>query len=303
MTPRRALLIAATAFGQARGAAAQDGRPIDLMPDFWRAYDMARDAAEDARARAIIDGFFMPHRAVIGAAGIGRVDVARWLAQFDPMAEEVRRLSLGFAGTWATQAARFARVLPDFDATIRIAILVSFLNFDARVRLWGDRVALFVGLDGVVRFGASLPILFAHECFHLYHHQVNPTLILPGGDPLWLGVWKEGLAVHASAALNPDAGPVAVLLGEDALARADGALVRRLAAAAMPLLDETVGAARSRFLSYGGGGDLPSRGGYLLGLLVVRRVAAGRDLAALARVPAEEARGLVRREVAAMAMG
>lgn len=273
------------------------------MPAFWRAYGAPHEGSFEDRGRALIATYFMPHAATYRDAGVGRVDLARWLAVFDPMAPAVRRLSDGFAAIWSTHAARFARALPDFDTATPVTILVSFLQFDARVRLAGDRVGLFVGLDGVMRFGADLAVLLAHECFHLYHHQVNPTLILPGGDPLWLGVWKEGLAVHASATLDPGAAAAAALLGETALAQADGALIRRIAGEMLPVLEETAGAARHRFLGYGGGGDIPSRSGYLIGWRIVQRVAAGRDLAVLARIPAREARALVREGMTSLAAG
>lgn len=276
---------------------------IDLMPDFWRAYDAAREGSFEDRGRALIAGYFTPHLQAYRDVGIGRVDLARWLAVFDPMASAVRRLSDGFPAAWSAHAARFGRALPDFDAAAPVTVFVSFLNFDARVRVVGDRVALFVGLDGVVRFGAGLGVLLAHECFHLYHHQVNPTLILPGGDPLWLGVWKEGLAVQASAVLDPDADATAVLLGERALAQADAALIRRMAAGMLPLLDETAGAPRARFLNVGAGGDFPSRSAYLIGWRIAQNLPIGRDLAALARVPASEAREIVRRHVARLAAG
>ncbi len=266
---------------------------VDLMPDFWRAYDAAREGSFDDRGRALVAGYVMPHVAAYRDAGVGRVDLGRWLAVFDPMAPAVRQLSADFPRIWAVHAARFAAALPDFDRATPVTIFVSFLNFDARVRAVGDHVRLFVGLDGVVRFGADLGVLLAHDCFHLYHHQVNPTLILPGGDPLWLGVWKEGLAVQASAVLYPQADATTVLLGERALAQADEALIRRIAVALLPLLDETVGAPRSRFLNYGGGGEFPSRSAYLIGWRIAQSLPTARDLAALARVQAAEARGLV----------
>lgn len=299
MTGRRALLAAAAA-GIAAGARAQ-GAARDLMPAFWRAYDAAGAGSFEERGRALIGSYLIPQADAYRAAGVGRVDLARWLAVFDPMAARVRAVSDGFAATWATHAARFARLLPDFDQAAPVTVFVSFLQFDARVRADGGAAALFVGLDGLVHYGATLPVLLAHECFHLYHHQVNPTLVLPGGDPLWLGVWKEGLAVHASGMLNPEADARAILLGEAALAAADAAMLRGLAGAMLPVLDEVAGLPRQRFLNVGGGD--PSRGGYLAGLAIVRRAAAGRDLAALARIPAAEIRAIVQRETAALARG
>ncbi len=300
---RRAVL--AMAGIAALRARAQGLGIVDHMPAFWRAYDAASGTPE-ARARAVIDGFFQPSLDLMRGAGVGRVDLVRWLAIFDPIAPEVRRLSDRFPALWRDAAARFAQALPDFAPAAPIQAMVSFLNFDGRVRLWRDAPTLFIGMDGVIAFngpGADPAILLAHECFHLYHHQVNPTLVLPGGDPLWLGIWKEGLAVHASAVLHPEATRQAVLLGERALADAGPDLPRRLAAELPGLLDETDGRARFRHLGYGYRGDIPPRSGYLLGWLIVQRVAAGRGLAALARLPAAEAQTLLRRELVALAAG
>jgi hypothetical protein len=92
-----------------------------------------------------------------------------------------------------------------------------------------------------------------------------------------------------------------VFLGDAALAEAGPALFRRLAAELPDRLHETAGEARARTLSYGYRGDIPARSGYALGAAIVERVALGRDLAALARIPAPEAEALVRAELAAMA--
>lgn len=273
----------------ARAAAAFE----DHMPDFWRHY--APEGPPELRGRALIDRFFQPKIELMRGAGIGRVDLVRWLAAFDPIAPAVRRLSEAMPAAWAEAVRRFARVLPDFAPEAPVQAMVSFLWFDARVRPWRGRASLFLGLDGVVAFngaGTDPGVLLAHECFHLYHHQVNAGLVLPGGDPLWLGIWKEGLAVHASAVLHPEASRVAVLLGERVLAEASPELVRRMAREALPVLGATEGAARAPFLAYGHRGALPQRGGYLLGLLVAERL--GTDLMALARVPMQEAERLVR---------
>lgn len=289
-----------------RPASARTGDVVDLMPDFWRVYDAGRDASIETRARALAAEYFQPHIDVHRGATIGRVDLGRWMPVFDELAGEVRRLSTSVPDAWRAQVERFARHLPDADADTPVAVMVSFLNFDAAVRLWRGRPSLFIGLDGVARFhgpGADLGILFDHERFHLYHHQVNPSLILPGGDTLWLGIWKEGLAVHASAVLNPAASRLRVLLGDRGLAEAPPDLPRRVAAELPPILHATDAPTRARYLSYGYRGDLPARSGYLLGLVIAERVARGRGLAELARIPAPDIEALVRAEIAAIAAG
>jgi hypothetical protein len=275
------------------------------MPAFWAVHDRVAADSVEARGRAIIEGFFTPQIEPYRGAGIGRVDFVRWLQRFDPMAASVRRLSARFPALWQAHAARFRLMLPDAADDAPVTVLPSFYYFDARVRMWRDRIALFVGLDGVVALhgaDADLGILLDHESFHLYHHRVNPTLLFPAGDPLWLGIWKEGLAVHASALLNPEATRLRVLLGDATLAAMGPEVIVRVAAELPPLLDATGTAVRARYLSYGYRGDIPARSGYVLGLIIAQRAAAqGRDLAALARLPASEAEALVRREVAALA--
>lgn len=286
-------------------AAGRSGALHDLMPLFWAVFDRHATAASDAHALAIRDEFFLPQIAAYRAAGIGRVDLGYWLSSFTPMAPAVRRLSAAFPELWRAHEARFAEALPDI-APAPVVVLPSFYWFDARVRVIPGGPALFVGLDGVVRIHGETPdlaILLDHESFHLYHHQVNASLVLPGGDPLWLGIWKEGLAVHACAVLHPGASRQDVLLGDAALAAIDDAMLRRIAREVMPRLGATMGEARDRYLSYGYVGDIPSRSGYALGFAVAARVAAERGLGlpALARVPATEAEALLREALAAIA--
>lgn len=304
MLGRRILLGGVLAASMARPALARQSGAADLMPSFWPIYDAGRGDPIEARARSLIAGYFQPHVAVHQGAGIGRVDLGRWLAIFDPIADEVRRLSTAFPQIWREQVERFRRHLPDAASDAPVTILLSFLNFDARVRLWRDRLALFVGLDGVVHIhgrGADLGILLDHECFHLYHHQVNPSLILPSGDTLWLGIWKEGLAVYACGVLNSGISRQRMLLGDGELAAITPELLRKVARELPPVLATTDGQTRARYLSYGYRGDIPARSGYALGLAIAERVARGRNLGELARIPAPEIEALVRAEIAAIA--
>lgn len=284
-------------------AAARSSTLHDLMPLFWSVFDRHEMVTADARALVIRDHFFLPQIAAYRAAGVGRVDLVHWLSSFAQMAPAVRRLSEVFPPLWRAHEARFAEALPDI-APAPVVVLPSFYWFDARVRVIEGGPALFVGLDGVVRIHGQAPdlaILLAHESFHLYHDQVNASLVLPGGDPLWLGIWKEGLAVHACAVLNPDASRQDVLLGDAALAAIEDAILRRIAREVMPRLGAR-GEARDRYLSYGYVGDIPARSGYALGLAIAARVAAERGLGlpALARLPATEAEALLREALAAI---
>jgi hypothetical protein len=304
MPGRRALLGGALAASMVRPSLAQQSGATDLMPGFWPVYDAGRNEPLEARAKAVIAGYFQPTLDAQQGAGIGRVDLARWLTVFDPIADEVRRLSTAFPQTWHDQVERFRQHLPDAANDARVTIMLSFLNFDARVRLWHARLALFVGLDGIVAIhgrGADLAVLLDHESFHLYHHQVNPSLILPGGDTIWLGIWKEGLAVYACRVLNPQRSHLQILLGDRELAAITPETLRKIARELPPVLAATDGQTRARYLNYGYRGDIPARNGYALGLAIADRVARGRSLGELARIPAPEIEKLVRDEITAIA--
>ena len=276
----------------------------DLMPAFWAAYDALPPGSPVQRAERLIATYLLPNIEAYRAAGIGRVDIGAWLPRFDPIAAQVRALSQRLPDLWCARLAQFQRLLPDAAPDVPATTFVSFQWFDGRARLVQGRMALFLGLDMIVMLHGDEPgALLDHERFHLYHHQVNPSLIMGGGDPLWLGIWKEGLAVHATALLNPGAPRRTALLGDETLVAMDPAVLRRVAAELPTQLDTTGRAERSRYLGYGYRGSIPARSGYVLGLAVVERAAQGRDLAALARIPAPEIAAIMRRELAAIAQG
>lgn len=303
---RRLVLGSLIATLGARAVRAQDASPgySDLMPAFFAVYDGARSGPTLGRARGILEGFFTRHVEVYRAAGLGRVDLVPWLDAFDPLEPDVRRLAGAFPERWRDAVARFRAALPAFSTDFPMTVLPSFLQFDAKTRYASGRVHLFVGLDGVVWMhgpSGNLPVLIAHECFHLYQHQVNPSLLFPAGDPLWLGVWMEGLAVLASRVVNPRASTLEVLLTDPALVEVTPDVVRRVAAELAPVLDRTEGSVRSRYLSFGYRGDIPARSAYVVGLAIAERAARTRSLDDLARLPAFEARALVLAELQVLA--
>lgn len=301
MIRRRAALLATPGTMLSRPARAC--APMrDLMPAFWAAFDALPPGNAVDRAHGLIATYLQPNIESYRATGIGRVDIAAWLGRFDPIAPQARALSRRLPDLWCARLAQFLRLLPDAAPEVPATALVSFLWFDARARPAEGRMVLFLGLDMIVlRYGEEPGALLDHERFHLYHHQVNPSLVLPGRDPLWLGIWKEGLAIHATALLNPGAPRRTAFMGDETLAAMDPATLRRVAAELSGRLDATDLAERSRYLGYGYRGTIPARSGYALGLAAVERVAQGRDLAALARIPAPEIAAIMRRELAAIA--
>jgi len=284
---------------------AADAEPHDLMPAFWAAYDSA--ATSNDRVAALEAGFFAPHRALYRDAGLDptRERIARWLPAFDAIAGDVRRLGTTFPASYARHAQHFREYFPDFDrAHAPIYLLPSLFAFDGHLQPAGGRLPLFIGPDGIVRYhgaGADLSVFLDHESFHLYQAQVNPDLSLDEAPPVYVGLWIEGAATWVSERLNPGAPLLHVLLDDPALAAADAATLRGLAAAMLAALDSTADEEMTRFFSAGYSGPGPARGGYLVGLHVARAIGAHMPLAQVPRIPRAQLRGLVREELVRLA--
>lgn len=143
---------------------------------------------------------------------------------------------------------------------------------------------------------ATIGPLFDHEFFHVYHARRFPEC-----DEVWCGLWAEGLAVYAAARLNPGASDAALLLTEPQLLRP--AVEPRLQDAMCALTGKlhSTRAEDVAALFQGqatAGSRFPPRYGYYLGYVLATRLARGRSLSVLARMPPVEVRPLLEREIA-----
>ncbi len=292
-------LLGLPACGGIAAAATAAGTPPalqDHMPAFWQAYDAHPDGPPDARAQALVQAFFAPRAADYRRAGVPATPdrVARWLPTFDAMAADVRDVHRRFGDGYARHLAGFRAALPDFDGQASpVALLPSLLHFDAHLQPDGAQLPLFFGPDGIVRFhgaGADLGVLFAHELFHCYQAQMNPSMCLAEHPPVYAGLWIEGTATYASERLQPGASLLHVLLDAPELLAMDAAAVRTVARALLAHLDRTDDAAQALFFDAGTHGDWPPRAGYLVGLHCARRVGEALALPAMARLPAPRVR-------------
>jgi len=277
--------------------AAEAKSPIDLMPAFWRAYDGGRDASD--RVQAIRTAFFMPYAELYAGAGLKPTyeRLAAWLPKFDAIAADARRLSRDFYDHYKRHVRHFQREFPDFRRErAPIYLMPSLFMFDGHLQPWQDKLPLFVGIDGIVRYhgaDANLSVFLDHESFHLYHGQHLPELLMDEAPPVYGSLWLEGLATYVSERLNPEASRLQVLLDDRTLASADAATTRELAAKLLTVLDSVAPEDSSRFFSAGYKGPEPARGGYLVGLAIAREIGRDRPLAELARMPMPQVRELM----------
>lgn len=287
-----------------RVTAADTSAPVNLMPAFWSAYDETRDASD--RVQALAAAFFAPHADVYAGAGLKTTPerLARWLPDFDSIADQVRGLSDGFGHHYERHARHFQIEFPDFRRDqAPIYLMPSLFGFDGHLRPWKGRLPLFIGIDGIVRYhgaGANLSVFLDHESFHLYQAQVLPDLVMDDNPPVYGSLWTEGIATYVSERLNPDSSLEQVLLDDVKLAQVDETTVRELAAKLLSVLDSTAPEDSSRFFSAGHAGPEPARGGYLVGLIIARKIGSTMSPAQLPRIPTTTVRRLLEQHLTAL---
>jgi len=288
-------------------SAAKAPGPIDLMPRFWRAYDDTRNA--DDRAQALAATFFGEYAEVYAGAGLKPTPerLRKWLPDFDAIAGQVRKLSADFGRHYQRHVHHFQVEFPDFQRDrAPIYLMPSLFGFDGHLQPWQGKLPLFIGIDGIVRYhgaDANLSVFLDHESFHLYQAQVLPDLIMHDAPPVYGSLWSEGIATYVSERLNPEATLLQVLLDDRKLAQLDDASVRDFAAGLSKVLDSVAPEDSTRYFSAGHKGPEPARGGYLVGLLLARRIGRDLPLAQLPRIPTHKVRRLIEQQLTELAQG
>jgi len=296
---RRSLLAAGLSLvAQRRLVAATAPTALtDLMPRFWRVYDRDASAPLPARVNRLRSDFIASQQTIYDRAGMVRItaeELTTWLPRFDAMADEVRSLHRGFAAAFDTHMHGFTRAFPDFDAaSAPVFVLPSLFRFDAHLESHESSLPLFFGLDGVVRYHgnhADLGVLFAHEFFHCYQAQKNPSLSLDPQAPVYGALWLEGVATYVSERLNPDASLLHVLLDDDELLRRGPAYRRKMALALLDRIDSRRDADLAAFFASGYRGEWPARAGYYVGLLAARNIGRSLDMVQMAALSTPQVR-------------
>ena len=307
---RRVLVAGLIASGAARNAASAEraGGVIDLMPGFWRVMDATPHGTPADWAQRIANDYLRPNGVVFEAAGLGKITPARierWLGQVEPLLPAIRKLDGDIDAIWSANMQVFRKAFPAFDPKISPTYFMpSFFSFDAHLEPHRGVLPLFVGLDGIVRYhgaGANLAVLLSHELFHCEHAQRSPSVALEDPERIYKVLWAEGLATYVSERMNPKASRLDVLLDGKRLDAQGDAYVPAMAKALSDSLDSTASADYARFFSAGYEGAWPPRGGYLVGLLIARRLGRTRSLASLAALPAPQVRTLMAAELARLA--
>ena len=193
----------------------------------------------------------------------------------------------------------FARHFPDLAPIGDVYLLHSLGEMDGGTRTIGGRRYLVFGADVMAQLlcagrGAAI---FQHELFHVYHDQ-----FFAGCGTIGCALWREGLAVYVSEALNPGATDSALGLTMPRPIRAEvdanlPAAVSRCGRASPPNAARTMRrSSRAAERSTG-----CRRASLTTWYLVARDLARTRSLQELAHLPPAEAMPLVDATLAGLA--
>lgn len=220
------------------------------------------------------------------------------LREFNKIAEEELRIALY----------NFKSRFPFYHQRQDIFIGLSFFLFDGSVRAVknenGSPDTLCLGAEVLTEYNSEqLQIAFAHEFFHLYHFNYllnQPTLAQMRTAHIPLIV--EGLAVAGAETVYPAMSPTLYLhftdkqfeAQRDELATSARKFLELIKADATPDKYE-------QWFTDAPSGNIPKRGGYLLGYEVVQRIMAMYTLDQIVRMPPAQLREHVEEQLAAIA--
>lgn len=290
------LFLAACANGP-QAAPTPSGLELVDFTDEFAAFQARSEGMEDeARVAAFksyfanaLPGFYSNERVSFpGYDGL----ILQALQDYPEDRAGIEEVSRRFASLMGPAEQSFEAAFGPMTGYPPIYLVHSLSEFDGGTRnLAGDRRLLF-GADMIARLhmGHDIAPFVHHELFHLYHSRA-----FEGCDAVWCGLWREGLAVHVAAELNPGASDAELVLTMPVPLRAAVEQNRNLALCTVLAKLDSEESADLRALFSGGKPEtaLPPRYGYYVGYLVAAEAGKSRSLQKLASLPADEVRPLV----------
>jgi hypothetical protein len=292
-------------------SAASPCRVVNLMPQFWRFWDAAKDQPLSAQL-SLFDEMVVRKYPELYQENVLRpahdesdlkTQMANFLVGAPANIAAMRKLSDNLEINLSLNLSGFEKAFPDFACRNPIYFLVSLGAFDGGVRTVNGQPALLFGVDVIARIHPpdELGALIDHELFHMYHRQIT-GVVGARGDPLYLALWEEGLATYVSGALNPSVSESAILGRPEDLAEQTKPLLPQIARELLENMDSTSpDLYQAFFLSGGPRKDLPPRSGYYVGFLICREIGQSHNLQQLAQMNGESLHSTVRKMLQKMA--
>lgn len=270
---------------------------IDLSGDYVRFYDATQGQSDAERLAAFyrdvaprFPEFYDPARF---DAGSEDRRILQSIQQFPSIRERYMTASAQFTRALDPAFTSFSRAFPDMQPIGDVYLVHSLGEMDGGTRTFNGRTYFIFGPDimALVHRGLSTEQpFFHHELFHIYHARFFGDC-----EPIWCGLWQEGLATYVAAQLNPGSTDAELLLTFPQPIRAAVEANRAVAFCAIKAsLDSTDQHDYAQFFQGQSHADgLPPRAGYYLGYLVVQEAARTRSLEQLAHLPHDEVRSVI----------
>jgi hypothetical protein len=267
------IVLAATA-GIARADGARSFPVHDLMPGFWAFWEAARSEPPDKQLMDWTRLYYEPNRGLLSPLPCESLsDPERLRTAFGriPGDEAAMHLIADKVPTTLPEAeTRFLKAFPDMQWHGDVYVLYTAGCFDGKPATIQGRPSLLFGVDVIAGAGETdIVPLMQHELFHLYHQSFFPEV---DQAELWQPLWMEGLAVYTAKTLNPNTSNTNLLIKDDLIA-AVGAKKSALATDFLRRFDSVQDSDTALyFLGGTHSAEIPSRSGYVLGLLVVEAI-------------------------------
>lgn len=254
---------------------------IDLMPEFWRAWDTSQGKPPAERVQAIRRHFLDAHldlyRVALGEDHVTDKQL-EGLVKLVGMAEApMRRISKELPSVVCAEIPRLRR-FGRFQTENNIYVWPSLLTSDGTLLPVQDRLRSFLGPDVIayVRPNEKNHRPFVdHELFHLFHSQQNAEAdgtLKADTPPLYQTLWVEGLPTFFARDLNP-AAPLSEILSSDTLEAQAAPRLAEWASQLAARLDSTDENDLKRYFWFRTEpDDVPVRVGYYVGMLVAKDV-------------------------------
>jgi hypothetical protein len=297
-----AIAVALLLTGCATAPAPQAGNAlqfVDLTDEFAEEWDRTASMAEAGRVStfkerfaALLPGFYSHER--FKGSSLAQYDerFLQGLRKFPQERAGIEEISRRFSSILDPARRSFEAQFGPMTGYLPIYLVHSLGEFDGGTRMLPGGVRLLFGADLMARLhnGQNVAPFFHHELFHLYHSRFFSEC-----EPLWCGLWQEGLAIYVAAKLSPGATDAELLLTlPEPLRVAVDAHRNEAVCTALARFNSTdIADANALFSSRRLNANLPPRFGYYVGYLAVAEAGRDRTLKELAAMPVGEARLLL----------
>jgi hypothetical protein len=291
---------------------------VNVMPTFFNFWDATSQLPESERVQAFfttVVGSYpdLFHQGLIASGALTDLGtdpdaqrrVAAYLREVGPLIPAMRNIADSIQNSLQNYIDGFISNFPDFEPATPIYFTISLLGLTAGLRIDGPDSGLYFGVDAIARVlkgDDTLKVIFDHELFHMYHHQIVPQVT--DNRAAWAYMWEEGLATFVSQRMSPGTTADQVLMLPPRLFELADPVLPMLARQMLDVADSIDASAYGDLFSLDKARPgMPARAGYYVGYKVAEKLASNRTPLQLARLQGSELKSAVRAALVSMTSG